>query len=498
METVTNIDAGVERPLPAFVQKPLQMLIDGKWTNAASGNRIDVENPSTGAVIASVPAGDAADVELAVQAARRSFDKGTWARMSAVQHERILWRLSDLFEQHLDELVELEIIDNGMPISLIKRAVERAIDGFRYYAGMCTKIHGRTSDISGLRAEFHAYSLSEPVGVVGLIVPWNSPFAAACNKIAPALAAGCSAILKPAEQTPLSALRIGELALEAGIPPGVLNVVTGLGRAAGAALANHPDVDKISFTGSTEVGKQLVQSAAGNLKRLSLELGGKSPVFVFDDADMDIAIPRAAAAIFSNSGQICYAGSRLYIQKASYDRVVSGIADIAKKMRAGDSFDRKTELGPLISDRQRRTVMEYIENGIAEGAELVTGGRPLDRRGYFVEPTVFANPGRQMRIVNEEIFGPVLSAMPFGGIDEVAALANDTPYGLGAGVFTSNVSTAHRAARVIRSGNVWINFYGGADKSLPFGGYKQSGWGREGGMEGIEAFLEKKAVYVRL
>jgi len=496
METSTNTDS--QRPLPAFVQKPLQMLIDGKWVDAVSGARLDVENPSTGEVFASVPAGDAQDVDLAVQAARRSFDQGAWARMSAVQRERILWKLSDLFEQNIKELVELEIIDNGMPISLITRAVERAIDGFRYYAGMCTKIHGRTSDISGLRAEFHAYSLAEPVGVAALIVPWNSPFAAACNKIAPALAAGCSTVLKPAEQTPLSALRIGELALEAGVPPGVLNVVTGLGHAAGAALANHHDVDKISFTGSTAVGKQLVQAAAGNLKRLSLELGGKSPVFVFDDADLDIAIPRAAGAIFSNSGQICYAGSRLYVQQGVFDKVVAGVAEIAKKMRMGDSFDRKTELGPLISERQRRTVMDYIESGVAEGAELVTGGRPLDRRGYFVEPTVFANPGKQSRIVNEEIFGPVLSAMPFDDIGEVPVLANATPYGLGAGIFTRGLSTAHRVAKMIRTGNVWINFYGGADKSLPFGGYKQSGWGREGGSEGIEAFLEKKAVYVRL
>ncbi|MDO8300265.1 aldehyde dehydrogenase [Lacisediminimonas sp.] len=487
-----------ERPLPAFVQQPLKMLIDGQWVDAVSGKTSPVENPATGKEFARVPAGAAADIDLAVQAARRAFEKGTWARMSAVQKERILWRLSDLFEQHIDELVELEIIDNGMPISLITRAIERAIDGFRYYAGMCTKLHGVTSEISGQRADFHAYTLVEPVGVVGLIVPWNSPFSAACNKIAPALAAGCSAVLKPAEQTPLTALFIGRLALEAGIPPGVLNVVTGNGQDAGAALANHPDVNKISFTGSTEVGKQLVHAAAGNLKRLTLELGGKSPVFVFDDADMDIAIPRAAAAIFSNSGQICYAGSRLYIQKNSFDKVVAGIADIAKKMRMGDSFDKKTELGPLISKRQHETVLGYIESGIAEGAELVTGGHAPQGDGYYVEPTVFANTGNAMRIVNEEIFGPVLCAMPFNDLKDVPALANATPYGLGAGIFTSNISTAHLAAKRINTGNVWVNFYGGADKSMPFGGTRQSGWGREGSIEGIEAFLEKKAVYIRL
>jgi len=488
----------VERPLPPFARKPLRMLIDGHWVEARSGAVLEVEDPAAGRSFTTVPAGEAQDVDLAVRAARRAFDEGVWARRSAVQRERTLWTLSDLFERHIDELSELEVLDNGMPISLAKRAIERAIDGFRYYAGMCTKIHGRTSDISGLRAQFHAYSLVEPVGVVGLIVPWNSPFAAACNKIAPALAAGCSAILKPAEQTPLTALRIGELALEAGVPPGVLNIVTGLGSAAGAALVNHPDVDKISFTGSTEVGKDLVRAAAGNLKRLSLELGGKSPVFVFDDADLDQAIPRAAAAIFSNSGQICYAGSRLYVQQAVFDRVVAGIADVARNMRLGGGFEPGTELGPLISERQRRTVMQYIASGLEEGVELLVGGRSPDRAGYFVEPTVFASPGKDARLVREEIFGPVLAAMPFASIDEVASLANDTPYGLGAGVFTNSVSTAHRVARLVRAGNVWVNFYGGSDKSLPFGGYKESGWGREGGPEGIDAFLEKKAVYMRL
>jgi acyl-CoA reductase-like NAD-dependent aldehyde dehydrogenase len=329
-------------------------------------------------------------------------------------------------------------------------------------------------------------------------VPWNSPFSAACNKVAPALAAGCSAVLKPAEQTPLSALRLGQLALEAGVPAGVLNVVTGYGHSAGAAIAEHPDVDKISFTGSTEVGKKLVVAAAGNLKRLSLELGGKSPVFIFDDADLRTAIPRAASAIFANSGQICYAGSRLFVEKKSFDEVVSGIAEIAGKMKIGDSFDPKTELGPLISDQQRRRVMSSIDGASGEGAELVTGGRQLDGEGYFVAPTVFANTDPGSRLVREEIFGPVLAAMPISSIEEAASVANDTRYGLGAGIFTRDISKTHRLAQMIRTGNVWINFYGGADKSLPFGGYKESGWGREGGVEGIDAFLEKKAVYIRL
>jgi len=483
---------------PDFLKKPLGMLMDGQYCDAKSGARIDVENPATGEVITSVPAAGADDVDRAVASARASFEKGSWRRMSPVQRERVLWKFSDLAEKNLPELVALEILDNGMPVSLVTRAIERAIDGLRYYAGMCTKIYGQTTNISGKRAEFHAFSQCEPVGVVGLIVPWNSPLSAALNKVAPALAAGCSAILKPAEQTPVTALRLGELALEAGVPPGVLNVVTGFGREAGAALANHPDVDKISFTGSTEVGKELVRNAAGNLKRLTLELGGKSPVFVFDDADMDIAIPRAAAAIFSNSGQICYAGSRLFVQKKSFEKVVDGISGIAQKMKTGDGFRKETELGPLISGRQLDRVLGYVQSGLDEGGSLVTGGKRVGSKGYFVEPTVFTSLGAESALLKEEIFGPVLAASSIDGFEDVAKVANATRYGLGAGIFTTNLSTAHRAANLIRAGNIWINFYGGADKSLPFGGYRESGWGREGSQDGIEAYLEKKAVYIRL
>jgi acyl-CoA reductase-like NAD-dependent aldehyde dehydrogenase len=483
---------------PNFLGRPLQCLIDGKWCEALSGQRIDVENPATAKIIGSVPAGDSDDIDAAVKAARKSFESGSWRRMSAVQRERVLLKLADLLDRNLDELVTLEILDNGMPISLVTRAIERAIDGLRYYAGMCTKIHGQTANISGKRAEFHAFSQCEPVGVVGLIVPWNSPLSAALNKVAPALAAGCSAILKPAEQTPVTALRLGQFALEAGVPPGVLNVVTGFGRVAGAALANHPDVDKISFTGSTEVGKELVRAAAGNLKRLTLELGGKSPVFIFDDADMDIAIPRAAAAIFSNTGQICYAGSRLFVQKKSFDKVVEGIASVAKRMKIGDGFSKETELGPLISSQQRDRVMDYIDIGLRDGGEVVTGGKQLTGEGYFVEPTIFTGLKSQSPVISEEIFGPVLTASPIDDLDELANHANATRYGLGAGIFTRDLSKAHKLANLIRAGNIWINFYGGADKSLPFGGFKESGWGREGGSDGIDAYLEKKAVYIRL
>ena len=488
----------MERSLPRFVQHSPAMLIAGKHVAARSGRMLAVENPATGSVFAQVPAADEADVDAAVQAARQSFESGSWRRMTAVDRECIMWKLSELIEANLDEFVELEVWDNGMPNGMARRAIERAIDGFRFYAGICSKIYGNTSDISGQRAEFHAFSLKEPVGVAGLIIPWNSPLSAALNKVGPCLAAGCSAVLKPAEQTPLSALRLGELALEAGIPEGVLNVVTGTGAEAGAAIAAHPDVDKISFTGSTEVGKLLVQASAGNLKRLSLELGGKSPVFVFADADLKTAIPRAAAAIFSNSGQICYAGSLLFAQKPVFDKVVAGVAEIAKKMRIGDGFEDSTELGPLISGNQHSRVLDYITDGINTGAELVTGGKPVDRPGYFVEPTVFVKTDPKQKIVREEIFGPVLSAMPFDDLSEVPKLANATSYGLGAGVFTTNLSTAHKAARMIRAGNIWVNFYGGSDKSLPFGGYKESGWGREGGYAGLDAFLEQKAVYMRL
>lgn len=480
------------------IDEKMHMLIGDTWVEGSAGRRIDVENPATGEVFATIPAGTGEDVDAAVAVARDSFEAGSWRHLSAVQRERILWRLSDLLWTERQELAQFETLDCGMPNSVALRAIERAIDGLRYYAGMCTKISGRTANISGQRTEFHAYSLVEPVGVAALIVPWNSPLSAALNKVAPALAAGCSAVLKPAEQTPLTALHLGRLALKAGVPPGVLNIVTGTGIEAGAALAAHPDVDKISFTGSTAVGKELVRASSGNLKRLSLELGGKSPVFVFPDADMRKTIPRAAAAIFANSGQICYAGSRLFVHEDCYDEVVEGITKIASETRLGDGFAPETQMGPLISASQVERVMSYIQGARTAGAELVAGGARPDLPGHFVQPTVFSHVNPDTPLVSEEIFGPVLAAMSFRELDEAVSLANNTRYGLGAGIFTDNLSTAHRLAARIRTGNVWVNFYGGADKSLPFGGYKESGWGREGGPEGIDAFLEKKAVYIRL
>ena len=487
-----------ERMLPDTLPRDGRLLIGSDWTEARSGQRLEVENPATGAVFATIARGGAEDVDAAVAAARESYETGSWRNLSAVQRERIMWTLSDLLWRERQELSRIETLDNGMPNGMALRAIERAIDGFRYYAGMCTKIAGRTVDISGQRAQFHAYSLAEPVGVAALIVPWNSPLSAALNKVGPALAAGCSTVLKPAEQTSLTALRLGALALEAGVPPAVLNIVTGTGPEVGAALGAHPDVDKVSFTGSTAVGKELVRAAAGNLKRLSLELGGKSPVFIFPDADMRTAVPRAAAATFANAGQICYAGTRLYVHDSCYDQVVEGISKIAEDTRLGDGFEKDTQMGPLVSARQADRVMSYIDGARSAGNAPVAGGKRLDRPGYFVAPTVFSEPDPQGPLVREEIFGPVVAAMRFRDVEEAASLANDSRYGLGAGIFTENLSTAHRMAALIRTGNVWVNFYGGSDKALPFGGYRESGWGREGGPEGLDAFLEHKSVYMRL
>ena len=481
----------------AFLASPKQMLIGSEWVDAADSATFDAENPATGAVLAAVPAGAAADVDRAVRAARESFDAKSWRGMAPAQRAAVLWQVGDCIAAHLEELIHLEVLDNGMPRAFAELTINGAVESFRYFSGMCTRIGGDTGNV-GPDLAFHAYSSKVPVGVAGLIVPWNGPIATACNKIAPALAAGCSVVLKPAEQTPLSALRIGQLALEAGLPAGVLNIVTGTGEQAGRALVNHDGVDKISFTGSTAVGKSIVQAAAGNLKRISLELGGKSPVFVFDDADLEVTVPAVAMGIFGNSGQVCFAGSRLYAQAGIYDELIAGVKTFAEKLTLGSGLDRATMLGPLISDVQLKRVMDYIDGGVDAGAELVTGGKKHGDEGYFVEPTIFAGVDPAMAIVQEEIFGPVLTVNRFNGIDDVARLGNATTYGLGAGVYTTNVSTAHKAAAMLDAGNVWVNCYGMTDKSMPFGGFKQSGWGRENGADGVDMFLEKKAVYIKL
>ncbi len=469
--------------------------------SAASGKTFDTPNPATGETLARVAEGDAEDINRAVRAARRAFEDGPWSRLTPSERGRLIWRIGDLILEHVDELAQLESLDNGKPYAVAKAAdVPLAADLFHYMAGWATKIEGNTIDISVPYmpgANFHSYTLREPVGVVGQIIPWNFPLLMAAWKLGPALTTGNCVVLKPAEQTPLTALRLAELIAEADVPDGVVNVVTGFGETAGAALAAHDDVDKVAFTGSTEVGKLIVQAATGNLKKVSLELGGKSPNIVFDDAT-DGAVEGAANAIFFNHGQCCVAGSRLFVQQSRFDEVVDGVAEIAKSIKLGAGMEPATQMGPLVSDEQFRRVTGYLESGQADGATAVTGGGRFGDQGFFVEPTVITNTRPDMKIVREEIFGPVVVAAPFSDLDEIAAQANDSEYGLGAGIWTRDISKAHALAKKIRAGTVWINCYNVFDASLPFGGYKQSGWGREMGHEVLEAYTEVKAVTTQL
>ena len=483
-----------------FLGRKAGMLIDGKMVQAASGKSFPVYNPATGTVIANVPEGDKADVDLAVAAARRAFDDGVWAKFGPSGRGKMLWKLADLLERDLEEFAELESIDNGKPYAVARVAdLPLAVDMFRYMAGWATKISGTQLPLS-LPGEYLSYTVREPVGVVGQIIPWNFPLLMAAWKLAPALAAGCTVVLKAAEQTPMTALRLGELIQEAGFPAGVVNILTGFGETAGAALAAHPDVDKVAFTGSTEVGKLIVQAATGNLKKVSLELGGKSPAIILPDADLDLAIAGAANAIFFNHGQCCCAGSRLYAHKSVYDKVVSGVADIAGKIKVGPGLDPSTDMGPLVSDEQFTRVTGYIEDGRREGAHIATGGNRVGNLGYFVAPTVMERTTPDMKVIREEIFGPVVCATPFddNDLDVIAKRANDTIYGLAASVWTKNGGTAHKLASRIRSGTVWINCHNVFDASLPFGGYKQSGWGREMGAEVFHNYTEVKAVTTAL
>src|SRR5713101_6523208 len=482
----------------SYVSKSRKMLINGQWVEAASGKTFPTYNPATGEVLTRVAEGDREDIERAVKPARAAFDTGPWSKMSASERGRLIWKLGDLLEQNLEEFAELEMLDNGKPLKVARVAdVPLAVDLFRYMAGWATKIEGNTIPISG-GTKFLAYTLRQPVGVVGQIIPWNFPLLMAAWKLGPALATGCSVVIKPAEQTPLSCLRLGELIQEAGIPDGVVNIVPGYGETAGAALAAHPDVDKIAFTGSTEVGKLILQAAAGNLKKVSLELGGKSPNVVFDDGDLKSAISGSASAIFFNHGQCCCAGSRLYVEKKVFDKVVDGISEQAKRIKLGSGMDPGTEMGPLVSSEQFQRVTDYLESGRAQGAKTVVGGRRAGSKGYFVEPTVLVDVKPDMKVVKEEIFGPVVVAMPVSDMNEVQAAANETNYGLAAGIWTNDLAKAHTLASQLRAGTVWVNCYNIFDAAMPFGGYKESGWGREMGHDVLELYTETKAVCVKL
>jgi phenylacetaldehyde dehydrogenase len=495
-----QLDQGVRN----FIAQQRRMLINGDWVDSASGETLDVYNPASGDVIAHVPAGNQEDIDRAVKAARQSFETRRWTGMTPSERGRIIWKIGDLILDHLEELAQLESLDNGKPISVARVAdVPLSADMFHYMAGWATKIEGDTISISvpyAPGAQYHAYTVKEPVGVVGQIIPWNFPLLMAAWKLAPALACGCTIVLKPAEETPLSALRLGELIQEAGVPDGVVNIVTGLGQAAGAPLAAHPDVDKIAFTGSTEVGRLIVKAAeSSNLKKVSLELGGKSPNIVLADADLETAIAGAANSIFFNHGQCCAAGSRLFVQEKVFDKVAEGVSEVASKMKLGPGLDPSTEMGPLVSSDQVERVTGYLEAGVSEGARALTGGKRRGDKGYFVEPTVFVDTKPEMKICAEEIFGPVVTATPFKDMDDaLVAAANNTVYGLASGIWTKDVSKAHMLASKLKAGTVWINCYNIFDAALPFGGYKQSGWGREMGHEVLKNYLETKSVCINL
>ena len=476
--------------------KPGKLFINGRWVDSVSGKTFDTLNPATEKVITSVAEGDSADIDLAVAAAREAFENGPWKKTDARDRGRILLKIAGLIERNKDELALLDTLDNGKPINETTNAdIPLVIDCFLYYAGWADKIHGETIPVRG---DFFNYTLREPVGVVGQIIPWNFPLLMAAWKIAPALACGNTIVLKPAEQTPLSALRLGEICQEAGLPDGVLNIVTGYGPTAGAALAEHMDVDKIAFTGGSATGRIIMQAASKNLKRISLELGGKSPNIVFADSDIDSAVAGAMTGIFFNQGEVCCAGSRLFIEKSIHEEFIDKLSNKAANMRVGNPEDTGTQMGAQVSKEQFDKILGYIETGKQEGAKLVTGGERCGERGYFIMPTIFDAVDNNMRIAKEEIFGPVVSAITFDDVDEVVRQGNLSVYGLAAAVWTKDIKKAHRLARDLKAGTIWINTYNAFDAASPFGGFKQSGFGRELGVHALELYTHVKSVWINL
>lgn len=475
------------------------MFIGGQWVAAQSGEVSETFNPATGEVLGTVPLSAAADVDLAVAAAKKALH-GPWSKFSPYERQTLLLKIADIFEQNWERLSVSDTMNMGMPITRTLANKRRVIGMLRFYAGLATALHGELIENS-IPGEIVTFTRREPIGVVGAIIPWNAPTAASIWKIAPALATGCTVVLKPSEEAPLTPLLIARLMQEAGVPDGVVNVVTGKGNVAGARLAEHPDVDKIVFTGSTATGQSIARAAVGNLKHVSLELGGKSPVIVCRDADIDRAVPVAAMAVFAHSGQICIAGSRLFVAREIHEEFVAKVADFARSLRIGHGIEPETDIGPLISARQAQVVENFIASGRSEGAELVTGGTRLSGdlydKGNFLAPTVFGGVKDEMKIAREEIFGPVISAMPFDTIEEAVERANATPYGLAAGVFTQNLGMAHKLTRRIKAGSVWVNMYHAIDPAVPFGGMKMSGYGREGGIEHLHEYLETKAIWIQ-
>ncbi|MFC2949154.1 aldehyde dehydrogenase family protein [Virgibacillus sediminis] len=483
-----------------FTSKPLKMMIGGKWVEAVSGKRTEIRNPADGSVITTAAEADKEDVDAAVRAARKAFEEGPWSRMKPNQRAKLMLKLADLIEENGEQLAHLDTLDYGQPLSTTLGFAGAAADNFRYYAGWATKLTGETHT-SSIPGEVFNYTRREPLGVCAGIVPWNAPLMNAVMKITAPLAVGNTVIIKPSEETPISLLRLAELVQEAGFPDGVVNIITGHGSTAGDALASHPDVDKVAFTGSTAVGKKIIQNSAVNIKKVTLELGGKSAHVIFADADYEQALQNASNAVFWNSGQVCFAGSRLFVEKGIYDNFLSDLVEYSKHYKVGNGLDESSVIGPLISAKQKKRVLNYLDIGQREGAEMLIGGEATEadlRDGYFVKPTVMANVNNDMTIAQEEIFGPVVSAIPFEGEDEVIRLANQTEYGLGGGICTTNLKKAHKVAHGMNTGNVWVNTYNITEPNSPFGGYKQSGLGRENGAASIDAYTEVKNIWIDL